>query len=715
MIKTIWGSTDKPVSSRRLASVLESRSESDGYLFIGYPIIGTPDGPFPIDALWVSPSRGVVLFNCIEGHDFSNYEELQDESANKLESKFRTHRQLMKGRSLLAVPFPITYAPLYRDILISDPNYPITNDDNLNSIIDSICFDNHEVYNHVLSIVEAISTIKKGRKKRNPKKDHSRGAILKNLEDSIANLDNLQGQAVIETVEGVQRIRGLAGSGKTIVLALKAAYLHSKHPEWKIAVTFHTRSLKGQFRRLINTFVIELTNEEPDWDNIQIIHAWGAPGGVEQSGIYYNYCKTNGIEFYDYMSAKNEFGRGREFRGACEKALRSVKDSIEYYDAILVDEAQDLSPEFLQLCYRYLNPPKRLVYAYDELQKLSGASLPSPEEIFGNDADGRPIVRFASVSDGVPKQDIILEKCYRNSRPILVTAHALGFGIYRNPDLKTGLGLIQMFDHSELWTDVGYSIKDGRLEDGCSVSLVRTESSSPKFLEDHSHADDLIQFHCFDSVEEQNTWLADSIIRNINSDELEPDDIVVINPDPLTTRSAVGPTRKRLYEKGVKSHLAGVDTSPDVFFDLEGESVAFTGIFRAKGNEAGMVYVINAQDCFQDYSLARGRNRLFTAMTRSKAWVRVLGVGPAMAGLITEFERVKSNGFELNFIYPTQDQRKTLNIVNRDMSLEEQNRLKKTENTIKDLLNDLEEGRVLLQDLPKSQVQKLKNFLELER
>ena len=56
-------------------------------------------------------------------------------------------------------------------------------------------------------------------------------------------LDHLQSRIVIETVEDVQRIRGLAGSGKTIVLALKAAYLHASHPEWRIAVTFLTRSI----------------------------------------------------------------------------------------------------------------------------------------------------------------------------------------------------------------------------------------------------------------------------------------------------------------------------------------------------------------------------------------------------------------------------------------------------------------------------------------
>ena len=38
----------------------------------------------------------------------------------------------------------------------------------------------------------------------------------------IRSPDMLQSKAVIETVDGVQRIRGLAGSGKTIVLALKA-------------------------------------------------------------------------------------------------------------------------------------------------------------------------------------------------------------------------------------------------------------------------------------------------------------------------------------------------------------------------------------------------------------------------------------------------------------------------------------------------------------
>ncbi|WP_198143766.1 MULTISPECIES: hypothetical protein [Burkholderia cepacia complex] len=139
---------------------------------------------------------------------------------------------------------------------------------------------------------------------------------MRRLEDSIANLDSRQSEAVIETVDGVQRIRGLAGSGKTIVLALKVAYLHAQHPDWKIAVTFNTRSLKEQFRKLINNFTIEQTSEEPDWNQIDIIHAWGSPAGTSDEGIYYRFCSENGATYYDFGSAKDSFGSKDPFGGA---------------------------------------------------------------------------------------------------------------------------------------------------------------------------------------------------------------------------------------------------------------------------------------------------------------------------------------------------------------------------------------------------------------
>ena len=323
----------------------------------------------------------------------------------------------------------------------------------------------------------------------------------------------------------------------------------------------------------------------------------------------------------------------------------------------------------MRLCYEILDDPKRLVYAYDELQNLSGTSVATPEEIFGTKPDGTPRVTFPAPTPDKPKSDIILEKCYRNSRPVLVTAHALGFGIYRQPPANQETGLVQMFGESGLWREIGYEVKEGNLQDDSNVVLQRVPEASPEWLENHSPINDLIQFILFENEEEQSDWVVNEIKKNLQQEELSYDDIVVINPDPLTTREKVGSIRKKLLESEINSHLAGVDTDPDIFFKSDTSSITFTGIYRAKGNEAGMVYIINAQDCHStSANLATLRNRLFTAITRSKAWVRVLGVGANMQSLINEYNTLHSKDYELHFRYPTQAERKQMSIVHRDIS-----------------------------------------------
>ncbi len=710
MIEIIKGSTQKPVSSESLIGLISQATGLNGLLYVGYPIFSTPEGRYPIDAILISPQKGVVLIHIVEGLDLPNdYQDIQDDIFNKLQAKLRNHKTLMEGRKL-DVPISIlTFAPAVSKSAESDDNYPICSTDNLVSTIQNIKDEEFSKHKQLLSVIQSISTIRKGIKKRIVTKTESRGAKLQKLEDSLANLDNQQGRAVIETINDVQRIRGLAGSGKTIVLALKAAYLHSQHPEWKITVTFHTRSLKGQFKRLINTFTIEQTGEEPNWENLKIIHAWGSGSG-DREGIYYNFCKQNAVDYFDYDNAKRKFGKGGEFDGACSNALDSAKKTSALYDAILVDEAQDFPPSFLRLCFNILGREKRLVYAYDELQSLNSKSLPCPEEIFGFNENGSPLVTLSKNS-----QDIILEKCYRNSKPVLTTAHALGFGIYRDNDPNTNTGLIQMFDDSQLWKEVGYSVVSGGLNDGEDVTLERTNNSSPIFLTSHSKIDDLIQFQSFETEEAQSQWIVKNIQRNLNDDELRVDDIIVINPNPLKTKKAVGSIRAELFKHKINSHLAGVDTTPDIFFYPESDSIAFTGIYRAKGNEAGMVYIINAQDCYESFgSLATVRNQLFTAITRSKAWVRVLGIGPNMDKLKEEFEKVKSNNFRLSFKYPDAELRTKLNIVNRDMSETEKKNVKKAGSSLQELLENIDHGDVHIEDLNTDQVTKLKQFLSQE-
>ena len=231
LVTIITGTTQKPTSSDLLKSFFQRHNELDGYLYIGYPIIGTVDGAYPIDSLWVSPDKGLVIFNLIEGKNIDGYEEAQDDCANKIEAKLRGYRQLVNKRKLCVEINVITYAPALMRKVDCDEDYPLcANDNDLLAQIETLNWNNSWYYEALVSVLQAISTIRKGKKRRETTKPESRGSKLKALEDSIANLDNQQSRAVIETVEGVQRIRGLAGSGKTVVLALKAAYLHAQHP-----------------------------------------------------------------------------------------------------------------------------------------------------------------------------------------------------------------------------------------------------------------------------------------------------------------------------------------------------------------------------------------------------------------------------------------------------------------------------------------------------
>lgn len=700
-----------------------------GVLYLGYPIVSRWEEDLKLDAIWISKDCWILIFSILNKdtseENICYEEEYQKKIYGWIFSKI-VNTDGLTDIEIWSAPKPkidisvITFAPsldpskFFEKWFFWDKRrqkYSLAlNKEELKKEVKKKSWNNIEdiVYKKTIATIQDIINLKVKKNRGNLSKG-TKWYKLERIEDTMAQLDPKQEKTILGFFDGIQRIRWLAWSWKTIILALKVALFHSNNPNAKIAVTFNTRSQKQQFESLIKKFCISKMSKEPNWDNIKVVQAWWSPSS---EGIYYNFCVTNGVEYSDFKKA--QFLQVGEHRDkelldiVCTKALKDIEGSwkqpIEQYDIIFVDEAQDLSTSFLRICYKSLFVSqlwkRKLVYAYDELQKLNeGFSLPEPQEIFSTDIDS----------------DDILYKCYRNSKEIIATAHALGLWVYREG------WLVQFFWNPSLWSDIWYLAEENSaFKYGEETTLSRTRESSPSYFNELFSSGEFIHFQYFSDVEAQSEWVATQIEKDIKEGQLLPGDIMVINPIALTTKREVALIRLKLAQKWIQSHIAWA-VNADIFY--EDWSVTLTWINRAKWNEVWMVYIINADDCFKwrvndSYNLQKLRNILFTSITRSKAWVRVCGTWNGMQGLIKEHEKLKEYDYKLKFSYPSEQDRKKLDTIYKTIDKQEEQQLQnnhtglsKNISWIFEVIENIKKGIDGLENYSKEEQEFLKNHL----
>ena len=695
MLDIVHGQTQYQSVAKALGDSL-SGSEVSGTLYIGYPLLATADDKITVDAMLVSPDVSVVGFVFGEAppakDDEPQWEDLrerQDRLFVAIETNLRRHESLRDGRKLSVTLHVMTVFPSKPDAPDSD-EYIFTDLEGLPEEFRKLQTISEDKFRLLQSAIQRVTTIKPRKRRERTTDPDSRGSILKKIEREIANLDSWQSRAAIESPEGPQRIRGLAGTGKTVVLALKAAYLHAEHPDWVIAVTFFTRSLYQQLRDLIRRFSYEHRGDEPNWDNLRIRHAWG---GSRLEGLYSEIADHSGLTPRNYVYARTTFGREQAFEGVCAEALSYTSSSSHdpIYDAVLIDEAQDMPPSFFKLVHRFTHQPKRIIFAYDELQKISEADMPSMDDLFGANEKGEPNLRLNNET-GQAQQDITLRVCYRNPPWALAVAHGLGFGIQKADSL------VQHFDDPSMWTEIGYDLVSGSLMPGEQVTLQRSENSFPRYFKDLLDPQDVLVTKTFNDEREQAAWVADQILGNIQNDQLDHDDILVVLPNVRTAKSDSAVIMQALDRNGISSHLAGVTSSQDELF--QSDSIALAHIFRAKGNESAMVYVVNSNECLSGPELITLRNTLFTAITRSKAWVRVCGIGESMVQLQKEIEGITQNNFQLQFNIPNAEELAEIRQIHRELTASERSRAQKAQRDLGAFIEALDRGDISIDNLP---------------
>jgi superfamily I DNA and RNA helicase len=640
---------------------------NDAVLYYEFPLFKELDENVEYPSFMIiSPNHGVIIIQCDERSQRTLTEELiqqLNEGVEQLYSfvfskliKIANLRRKGTRNQLLFDVHTVLYLPSYsRDIMENDSETKIVKEiADLKDILDALMIANslpQNVMDEVYSVIEGSRGVTRA-KNRNITDEtrHLKGGLLEDLEKEIAKFDKKQKLAALTQIDGPQRIRGLAGSGKTVVLAMKAALIHLRKPNAKILYTFSTKSLYDHIKQLITRFYRMHQDNDPDWEFIHIRHAWG---GANIPGVYYDACKNNNVMPIKLNDAK---AKGRSpFDYVCLDLLDKTAGTLcKSYDYVLMDEGQDFSPPFYWIC-RKIVKNDCLVWAYDELQNILHVDMQKTIDVFKNHY-GDEGIDLEELQKDHPRQnnDIVLHRCYRNPKEILVVAHAIGFGIYNDR-------IVQRLENREHWEDIGYEVEKGNCVQGEHTIIHRPESNSPSSISLKQSVQELIKTYIADNVEEEVEWVCNSIKEDIN-EHLLPEDILVIAVDDRHARKYFEIIKQKLMHLNIRTNNILESYTGDDFI-IEG-CVTLSTVYRAKGNEAGVVYVVGTDALSGFYrNDITARNKLFTAFTRSKAWLRISGIRTGFEALESLFGEIKSAISKLpnlDFVYPGKEEIKTL-------------------------------------------------------
>lgn len=173
--------------------------------------------------------------------------------------------------------------------------------------------------------------------------------LLLSLHD-IRTMDLHQENLAKQIGDKNRLIRGVAGSGKTLILAARAKYLSKQNPDWKILVLCYNISLAQEIRHMLlhkmsepdNLFDFDPNNEmeQADLKNIQVynFHAW-----------LKNELKINEKQLPYYI-----------------EKIKTGEAILPKYDAILIDEGQDFDSQWLSLASQLLNPSTQVLLLVED-------------------------------------------------------------------------------------------------------------------------------------------------------------------------------------------------------------------------------------------------------------------------------------------------------------------------------------------------------------
>ncbi|MGJ7922920.1 3'-5' exonuclease [Neobacillus sp. LXY-4] len=154
--------------------------------------------------------------------------------------------------------------------------------------------------------------------------------LLLSLHD-IKTMDLHQENMAKQIGDKNRLIRGVAGSGKTIILASRAKMLSKQNPDWKILILCYNISLSNAIQQMINHMLNE-PEDLFDFDpNVKAVQ--------NQNIVVRN--------FHSWL--KNDLKMKESQLSEMIEKIEKKETILPTYDAVLIDEGQDFEADWLRL------------------------------------------------------------------------------------------------------------------------------------------------------------------------------------------------------------------------------------------------------------------------------------------------------------------------------------------------------------------------------
>jgi superfamily I DNA and RNA helicase len=417
-------------------------------------------------------------------------------------------------------------------------------------------------------------------------------------------------------------IRGVAGSGKTVVLAeMVARFVHRRlsqprdmfseaREKPRVAVVCFNRSLVPFIHRKIRDSYEEQAIENLPGDTVLVTHLNGLLWHlIKNERIPVDYIRITGPGRVDDNTKRATIYRERirQFATGYPEWYKAM-----LYDAIFVDEGQDFEDEEYRLLLDLIktNPKtgeKPLVIFYDDAQNLYARPRPNWKEV--------------GINVRVGDRARVMKECFRNTREVVELAFNVLLGSQAPPNVRV---------ETRTYADVNYLKQLGLVEELGDHFRVR-------FSERTFHQKPLI--HSFSSRFDEKQWIGEEVVRLIDQEQVRPEDLLVLFHRSGDFEDLCDIIMAQARSDSIAGFIRPYGNSPDVNrYIFREDHLTVSTTHGAKGYDSQIVFVAGA-DLFDTGK--EGRASFYVGATRAKMLLYVSGLDKSNT-LLAEAEAVNA-------------------------------------------------------------------------